>query len=234
MPVKYKGEIDMYFVKGIRPELAVDMRYIPNNKFFIMLQLLRIHDVQEDVFEKFEKEKPEKLYFHNFERIRDIYNLVDLFGRAEGLSDEENLLLRTAAILHDVGYLWDYENHEDRSISFSRELLPRYRYNQEQIGKIIELIDVTKRMRKPQNKSEEILLDADMNYLGRADYITLNDAHFKEMNELGKANSKEEWNNMQVVLLSNHKFYSHVANVLRDVSPEQQVENLLDSLRKSD
>jgi class 3 adenylate cyclase len=234
MPVKYKGEIDMYFVKGIRPELTVDMRHIPNNKFSVMLQLLRIQDVEEEVFEKFEKEIPSKLYFHNIDRMRDIYNMVDLFGRAEGLSDEEKLLLRTAAILQDVGYLWDYENHEDRSINFSRELLPGYKYSQEQIDKIVELIDVTKRMRKPQNKSEEILLDADMNYLARADYVTLNDAHFKEMHELGKVNSKEEWNNMQVVLLSNHKFYTQVANVLRDVSPEQQVENLLDSLRKTE
>ena len=93
------------------------------------MQLLRLQDVEEDIFEKLEKELPAKLYFHNLERIRDIYNMVDLFGRSEGLSDEENLLLRTAALLNDVGYIWDYENHEDRSINFARELLPKYKHS---------------------------------------------------------------------------------------------------------
>lgn len=109
MPVKYKGEIDMYFVKGIRPELAEDMRQIPNKKFFIMLQLVRLQDLEEEVFYKLEKELPGDLYFHNSTRVRDVYNLVDLFGRAEELNDEENLLLRTATILHDVGYIWQYD-----------------------------------------------------------------------------------------------------------------------------
>jgi adenylate cyclase len=233
MPVKYKGEIDMYFVKGIRPELAVDMKYSPNKKFFTMLQLLRLQDVEEVIFEKLGKELPENLYFHNVDRMKEIYNLVDLFGRAEGLTDDENLLLRTAALLHDIGYIWSYDNHEDSSITFTRELLPKYKYSQEQIDKIIEFIEVTKGMRKPVDKAEEILLDADLNYLARADFVTLNDLFFKELNERGKAQSKTEWNNMQIVLLSNHKFYNRVANVLRDVSPEQQIENLIEASKKT-
>src|SRR5208337_4790176 len=52
MPVKYKGEVDMYFVKGIRPELSVDLKVIPNKKFFIQLQLLRIQDLEEFMEDK--------------------------------------------------------------------------------------------------------------------------------------------------------------------------------------
>ncbi len=152
MPVKYKGEIDMYFVKGIRPELATDMRHVPNKKFFVMLQILRLQDLEEDVFYKMDNELPENLYFHNSARIRDVYNLVDLFGRAEELSDEENFLLRTAVLLSDVGYIWAYDNHEDYSINYAREILPKFKYLSEQIEKIVELIEVTKHMRKPQNK----------------------------------------------------------------------------------
>jgi adenylate cyclase len=233
MPVKYKGEIDMYFVTGIRPELASDMKHIPNKNFFTMLQTLRLQDVEDDVFEKMNKDLPDNLYFHNTSRIRDVYNLVDLFGRSEELSNEENLLLRTAVLLNDIGYIYGYDNHEDYSINYASELLPRYKYLPEQLEKVIELIEVTKGLRKPQNKSEEILLDAEMNYLSRADFVTLNELHFQELNEQGKSINREEWLKEQLVLLSNHKYYTRVANVLRDVSAEQQIENLLSATKKS-
>lgn len=233
MPVKYKGDIDMYFVKGIRPELAVDMRFKPNRKFYLMLQLLRLQDVEEEIMSKLEKELPDDLYFHSPAYLRDIYNMVYLFGRAEELTDEENLILRTAALFQDTGYTSDYDNHEDMSIKFAQDTLKKYQYSDEQIQKIIELIEVTKRQRKPQNKMEEIMLDADMNYLGRADFITLSENLYKELHEKGKVSTLEEWNNMQIVLLSNHKFYSNIANILRDVSPEQQIENIIQSQQKT-
>jgi len=233
MPVKYKGEIDMYFVKGIRPELAMDMRHIPNNKFYVLLQLLRLQDLEEDIFLKLSKELPGNLYFHNLARIKEVYNLVDLFGRAEEITDEDKLLLRTASLLHDVGYIWGYDNHEEFSINYAKEILPIYKYSQGQIDKINALIEVTKHMRKPLNKSEEILLDADMNYLSRADFITLNDLYYNESFEKGKISSREDWDKMQIVLLSNHKFYSNVANVLRDVNPIQQIENIIETSKKS-
>ncbi len=233
MPVKYKGEIDMYFVKGIRPELAIDMRHIPNNKFIIKLQLLRVQDLENEIFEKLTKELTSNYFFHNITNFRDIYNMVDVFGRAENLSDEETLILRTAALLHNIGLIWNYDTHEDYSINYTREELPKFKYTEEQIEKVVELIVATKRFRKPQNKLEEILLDAEMNYISRADFISLNESYYREMKLLGKAGTHDEWDNMQIVLLSNHKFYTNIANVLRDVSPEQQIDNIIEASKKT-
>ena len=72
-----------------------------------------------------------------------------------------------------------------------------------------------------------------MNYLSRADFVTLNELHYQELIEHGKVISREEWLREQIVLLSNHKYYTRVANVLRDVSSEQQIENILAASKKS-
>ena len=234
MPVKYKGEIDMYFVKSIRPELAIDMKHIPNRKFTVKLQLVRLQDIEEDIMDRASKELPANLYFHDLARMKDIYGLVELFCRAEDLSEEEALMVRTAALLHDVGYIWSYDEHEEESIRFAREILPKYAYPDDQIERIIELIECTKRLRKPTNKLEEILLDADMNYLSRADFITLNKAFYNELYEKNKIQNQQEWVRMQIVLLSNHKYYTSVANVLRDVSSEHQIENIIETSKKTD
>ena len=46
MPVKYKGEIEMYFVKGIIPELC-DENGGPNRKFIVKMQMIKLQDIEE-------------------------------------------------------------------------------------------------------------------------------------------------------------------------------------------
>ena len=48
MPVKYKGELEMYFVNGIIPELC-DENGGPNRKFIIKMQMIKLQDIEEMV-----------------------------------------------------------------------------------------------------------------------------------------------------------------------------------------
>lgn len=227
MPVKYKGEIDMYFVKGLRPELSINMRHIPNKKFFIMLQLIRLQDLEEETLSRLSLELPHNLYFHNIKKVKDTYLFIELLARAEDLGDEEKLMVLTAALMHEVGYIWNYDDHEEKSIAYAREILPRYNYSEEQIIKVCELIDVTRNTRKPSSKLEEIIIDADNHYLSRVDYMQLSENLFSELFERGKVKSHEEWVQMQIVLLTNHKYYTYTANKLRDISSDEQILNIL-------
>ena len=64
MPVKYKGELDMYFVKEIIPELSDDQGF-PNNRFRFKMQLIKLQDVEETVNKMFIDDAPPNLWFHN-------------------------------------------------------------------------------------------------------------------------------------------------------------------------
>ena len=64
-----------------------------------------------------------------------------------------------------------YNNHEYFSTLVAREILPTYYYTRSQIDTICELIMATKLPPKPRNKLEEIMCDADLDYLGRSDMI---------------------------------------------------------------
>jgi len=233
MPVKYKGEIDMYFVEGIHPELSAnDSHTLPNDKFFHKLQLLRLQDLEDLVFEKLKNELPENLYFHNINYLKEVYNTVKLYSCAETLTDEDILILHTAALIMDIGYIYTYDDHEAKSIEFAKKILPSFKYKEDQIIKITQLIELTKGLRKPETTEEKIIIDAEMTYLSRADYPELIMKLYQEMVEYDKIGSIEEWINMQIVLLSNHIYYTPVANKLRDVLPEQQIEKLLKFLKK--
>ena len=227
MPIKYKGETDMYFVKGIKPELSVDGKgEVPNEMFFIKLQHIRYNDVEEFVLNKLETELPAGMHYHNINHTKDVITRVEILARSENVTEEDLLLLKTAALLHDVGFIISYAGHEDNSIDFARELLPKYKYSDEQIKRIISLIDVTRVDAIPINILEMIIKDADLDYLGRSDFVPISENLFKEIITHGIQLSIEEWNKLQYEFISNHTFYTESAKKLRQVNKEGQLQKL--------
>ncbi|MCK7540243.1 MAG: adenylate/guanylate cyclase domain-containing protein [Marinilabiliales bacterium] len=103
MPVKYKGELEMYFVKGIIPELCDDDG-APNKKFIIKMQMLKLQDIEEMILKMFDEEAPPDLYFHNSSLVRNICNQVDLLSNAEKLPDEDFVNLKLASAFLMSGY----------------------------------------------------------------------------------------------------------------------------------
>ncbi len=233
MPVKYKGEIDMYFVEGFKPHLSSDLKgQIPNQNFFTQLQLLRINDVEEFVLSKLEEGLPNNLYYHNIKHTIDVVTQVELIGRSEKVSDEEILILKTAALFHDIGHLVNYDTHEEESVKIAKKVLPEYHYNTEQINLICALISVTQMPPRPNNLLEEIMCDADLDYLGRTDFVPVSINLYKELHDRNKIDSILEWNKMQRDFIKNHHYFTKTAQKLREVNKKKQLENIHEEIRK--
>lgn len=229
MPVKYKGDIDMYFVEGIRPELATDLKELPNKDFFIRLQLVHLEDLEEFILDKLEKELPENLYFHNAEHSRHVYTMAELLGRAEGINGEDMLVLRTAALLHDIGYIDHYRDHEKRSAEMAREILPSYGYSEEQIEQVCKIIMATRMPPQPESLLEKIICDANMDHLGRIDLPEVSERLFREMKEHDLIGSKKEWIRFQTGFLREYDFFTGTAKKLREVTREEQIKKIQSS-----
>lgn len=234
MPIKNKGDIEMYFVDGIKPSLSENFEGIkPNRDFDIQLQLLRLGDLEEFILEKLEKGLPKNLYYHNLKHTVDVYTQVELIGRSENLTDEELLLIRTAALFHDAGHLIDYSTHEEMGVKLAREILPEYRYTERQIQIISDLILATKLPPKPKNLLEEIICDADLDYLGRTDFIPVSNNLYRELREHGKVGSLHDWNQMQMKFIDSHQYFTNTARRLRNVNKKSQLENLRSWMEKN-
>jgi adenylate cyclase len=226
MPVKYKGDIAMYFVEGIKPDLCQEDGLTPNAKFQTLIQLLRLLDLEEYIMDRMSKELPDKLLYHNVHHTGHVYRQVELLGQGEKVSQEDLLLLRSAALLHDLGYIDTFDNHEVRSCEYAREILPLYRFKEKQINDICDLIMVTKMPPEPSNLLEKIICDANLDHLGRADFLIQSDRLFQEYLLNNKIKNKKDWNLMQIKLLENHEFYTETARKLQEISMAQQIENI--------
>jgi adenylate cyclase len=141
LPVKYKNDLQMYMVKGLRPEFSVNNEGIlPNDSFRVKFGLIQFTDMQEIILDKLEKELPDYLFYHNVKHTVDVVTEVELIGWGEGCTDEEILLLKTAGLFHDAGHTIAYDNHEFYGTQLAREILPKYNYTQEQIELICSII----------------------------------------------------------------------------------------------
>lgn len=226
IPIKNKGDVNMYFVEGFLPKFCNASIYVPNNDFKIELQLVRLADLEEFVLEKLEKGLPKNLYYHNLKHTVDVYTQAELIGRSENITNEELLLLKTAALFHDIGHLIDYATHEEMGVKMAHEILPRYGYTPEQIARIAEIIMATKLPPNPKNLLEEIICDADLDYLGRTDFIPVSNALYKELHEHGMVGSLHDWNEIQIDFIQNHQYFTKTARRLRNVNKDVQLKNL--------
>jgi class 3 adenylate cyclase len=226
LPVKYKGNIDMYYVNGLRPELAVDLKGIPNRRFYLQLQLLRLGDLEDIVFNEIISKLPESLHFHGLEYVRRVYNQSFLLCRSEEIEQEDRLLARTAALMLFTGLSQEYYNFENRSAVICREILPEYSYSEKQIDQICNLILATKMPFNPKNPLEKVLIDARMEYIGRPDFTSLSKLLYQELKEAGAKINGQQFKKQQQELLYNFEFYTIAAKRLREVSGNDQMTTL--------
>ncbi len=226
LPVKYKGNIDMYYVNGLRPELSVDLKGIPNRRFFLKLQLLRLGDLEDIVFDDILTKLPKSIHFHRLEHARKVYNHSFLLCRSEEIEQEARLLVRTAALMLFTGLIQDYHNFESRSTVTCREILPDLSYSEKQIDQICNLILATKTPFKPNNRLERILIDARMDYIGWPDYTRVIKDLFKELTAAGSNINGQQFKKQQQELLFNFEFYTVAAQRLREVSGSDQMSTL--------
>jgi adenylate cyclase len=221
MPVKYKGELEMYFVNGIVSGLC-DEKGAPNRNFIIKMQMIKLQDIEEMITKMFDDEAPPDLYFHNSSLVRSITNHVELLSTAEKLSDEEFINLKLASVFLLTGYITDYEKPMAASLRLVEEIIPRYGFNHENVESTCKIIKNSYNDHL-NTLSDKILHDARYDYMGRVDYLKLTEKLLRERKEYGKHSDRKSWIENQKKLLSDHEFLTATARLLRGVSVEDQI-----------
>jgi uncharacterized protein len=132
------------------------------------------------ILNKLKNELPANLYYHSIDHTLEVYNCAASIAKEEGVSDSDLKLLLFGAIYHDAGYLIHNEDHEQLSFATAREYLNKFNYTKEDIELICGIIMATKIPQSPKSHLEEIICDADLNYLGRIDFFGIGENLYKE------------------------------------------------------
>jgi len=226
MPVKYKGELEMYFVNGIVPELR-DETGGPSRNFIVKMQKIKLQDIEEMIIKMFDDEAPPNLYFHNSSLVKNICNIVELLATAEKLPDEDFINLKLASVFLLTGYISDYEKPMEASLRLVEEILPEFGFSNENVESTSKIIKASY-TEQYNDLASKIMHDAKYDYLGRVDYLKLTDKLLRERTEYGKHTDGKTWIESQKKLLAEHEFLTATAKLLRSVSVEEQLSGLPD------
>lgn len=228
LPAKYRGNLALYKLNRIKKQYSEDRKTgaYPNDQFILKYHLKEFNDLEDKVLNFLQEKLPEHLYYHDYRHTIDVVNQAELIGYGEGVSDEQILLLKTAALFHDTGHTISSPGHEELSCDIAREWLRDYNYSDSQIEQICDVIMATKMPPNPKTLLQRIICDSDLDYLGRTDFIPTSNALFKELEAQGIMSDINEWNKLQVKFLSDHQFYTKTSVRLREVNKQAQIERI--------
>jgi len=163
------------------------------------------------LIDKLEQELPSWLTYHNVTHTKNVIEAAEHLATTEGIYGEELTILKTAALFHDAGFLENHQKHEELSCKFARTILPAYEYNDEQIELICSLIMATRLPQTPKEELAKYLCDADLFYLGTAEYNNYADKLYAEFTKSGFVKTESEWLIKQADFLATHTYFTTTA-----------------------
>ena len=83
------------------------------------------------------------------------------------------------------------------------------------------------------DKLEQIMCDADLDYLGRDDFHEIADSLRRELRDHGKIKSDRLWDEIQVKFLTQHKYFTKSAIKLRRAKKMQHIEEIKKRLEEN-
>jgi predicted metal-dependent HD superfamily phosphohydrolase len=179
---------------------------------------------------RMEKEVPLDFRYHNLRHSLDVLQAAERLASSENISGKDLELLKTAALFHDSGFIFQYACNENIGCEIARQALPEFGYGKDDIEEICSMIMATAIPQNPGSHLAQILCDADLDYLGRDDFKTIAETLREELSLQGREFTEKEWIAFQLDFMERHKYFTDSARKLRDAKKHENIDKLKKSL----
>jgi len=237
VPIKKRGgTMNLYTLQGLKKEHSL---YNDGKLANVALRKrcniasVDFEHMRNDIVNRLKSNLPEELVYHDLYHTLNVEKSSLRIARLEGLNEEEIMLLRTAVLYHDCGFIFTYHRNELHGVRMMEQSLPKYGYDQTQINTIRSMILATSLGVEPVTLLEEIMCDADHDYLGRADYFMVAQKLRVELAAYGTVLTEEEWLNFQLKYLEEeHEFHTATAKNIRERGKQNRIYELKNKLKE--
>jgi len=179
------------------------------------------------IIHRLQRELSPTLTYHSVEHTLDVLEATRRLADSEKIPAHGKTLLETAALYHDAGMLIQYNDHETASVDLALDLLPGFGYSKPECDEVTRLIQVTRLPQRPYDHHEQIVCDADLDYLGRDDFFILGFKLRLEWQHNGiKKTTLPEWFDIQVKFLAQHQYFTNSAIHLRNGQKLKHLEEI--------
>jgi uncharacterized protein len=175
---------------------------------------------------KLEVELPAYLTYHNAAHTQYVVNRAVEIAREEGVLGEELLLVKYAALYHDAGFLIRKEEHEKVGCQIVNREFPDLGFHKKQIDTICGMIMATKIPQNPQTLLEQIIADADLEYLGTDLFDIGSDRLYRELKHFSADLSRKKWLEIQTSFISAHHYHTDFCIQNREPKKKENLQRL--------
>jgi predicted metal-dependent HD superfamily phosphohydrolase len=162
-----------------------------------------------------EKLSPSLLY-HCVGHTKDVLQAAMKIADTENISEKERHLLRIAALFHDAGFIYQYKDHEAKGCEMVNRYLPDFHFSETDISTVCQMIGATRVPQIPHSKLDQILADADLDYLGREDVVPIAQNLYVELKNYEMIADEKQWTEGQVRFLLQHHYFTAYSRKLRE------------------
>jgi hypothetical protein len=166
--------------------------------------------------------------YHSLDHTLDVYAASLSLAAQEGIDKQETRLIEIAALYHDSGMLSTYNEHEAASASLATCFLPAYGFSGHEIEVINNMIMATKLPQAPKTKAEQVICDADLDYLGRDDFFIHSMELQHEWKRFGILDTNlTKWMEIQIRFLTEHSYFTSSAISLRNKKKSENLNEII-------
>lgn len=233
---KRGGDIQMYYLHNLKAEHCLyGEGKLASSELLqkCALSPIDFYHMRMDIVNRLKALLPDELVYHDIAHTLNVEKAAIRLARLEGLEENDIQILRTAVLYHDAGFVVEYHHNEPFGIRMAENTLPKFGYSPDQIKRVTEIIASTASKVKPSSLLEQIMCDADHDYLGRADYFTVAKKLRIELENYGQKMTEKEWIEFQLNYLENiHRFYTVTAKNIRLQAKKAHIQELKNQLQE--
>jgi len=132
-----------------------------------------------------------------------------------------------------VGFVERRDQHETTSARLAASVLPYCGYAPSQISAIGGMIMATRLPQTPHTLLEQILADADLDSLGREDFLRASLALRAELAAFDQEIPELAWYARQIDFLRGHRYFTPAARALREAEQQRNIALLEQLVRQA-
>jgi len=166
-------------------------------------------------------------YYHDVEHTLYVQQKVVEIGEQEACNANEIEALKVAALWHDAGFITSYLRHEEEGCVLVRQYMPGYGYSDADIASLCGMIMATRIPQSPKNKLEEIIADADLEYLGTPAAGVRAEKLFHELQHQSPSLSRAQWRKTQIAFLDKHRYFTPYCKASKEPIKQAYLRGLL-------
>lgn len=189
---------------------------------------MRLYDeIHQKVFHLLDTQLPSFLTYHSPEHTAYVIGQSEILSHIYEVTDDDRFLIRIAALFHDIGFIRHYQDHEEAGCHIASEML-QYTIPHQSIDRICGIIMATRIPQTPLNLLQQIVCDADLEYLGTSEFDRVSQLLYQELHYIDPELDQAGFRQIQIDFLTNHKYHTSYCREHREPVKQLHLQRLIE------